>query len=222
MDSLGVGMSRWEGVFVIMMSAFTKEGNVDGNAMKRSADFVVERGVHGLVVLGSTGEFPYIQMKHKKRIVDVIVDHANGKVPVIVGSSAFGTEDVLELSKYAQDAGADGLMINVPIYYSLTKEGIIDHYKTIVSKIDKPILLYNFPKTTHLEMTPDIVVRLAELEKIVGIKESISDLKQIEAVVKGVKKPFSTFVGGSSLLLEVLKLGGTEPLTRSLVCCRSM
>ena len=202
-----------------MLSAFTREGMIDGNAMRRSMNFVMERGVHGLVFLGSTGEFPYIQMKDKKRIIDIAVDHVNGKIPVIIGSSAFGLDDVLELSKHAQDAGADGLMIALPIYYTLSVESIIAHYEAIASKIDIPIILYNFPATTHLEMTPDIVIKLAEIDKVVGIKESIGDMKQVDAVIKGVKKPFSTFVGGSTRLLEALKMGGAgaaDPLASML------
>ena len=202
-----------------MLSAFTREGTIDENAMRQSMSFVIERGVHGLVFLGSTGEFPYIQMKEKKRIVDIAVEHVNGKLPVIIGSSAFGLDDVLELSKHAQDAGADGLMIALPIYYKLSVESIIAHYETIASKIDIPIILYNFPATTHLEMTPDIVIKLAEIDKVVGIKESIGDMKQVEAVIKGVKKPFSTFVGGSTNLLKVLKMGGAgaaDPLASML------
>jgi 4-hydroxy-tetrahydrodipicolinate synthase len=212
-------MKKWEGVFTIMLNPFTKDGEVDKKAMTQSIDFVINNGVHGLVFLGSTGEFPYIQMKDKKKIVDVAVDVANGQLPVIIGSSAFGLEDVLELSHYSQNAGADGLMIAVPIYYQLSTESIINHYESIASKIDLPILLYNFPATTHLEMTPDIVIKLAEINKVVGIKESIKDLKQVEAVIKGVKKPFSTFVGGSIYLLEALKMGGAgtaDPLANFL------
>ena len=190
------------------MSPYTKRGGVDGNALRHSIDFVLENGVHGLVVLGSTGEFPYIRMKDKKKIIDVAVEHTKSRVPVVAGSSAFGTEDALELSRYSEDAGADGLMINVPIYYGLSDESVINHYEAIASKTSLSILLYNFPATTHYEMKPEMVVRLAELERVVGIKESISDLGQIEAVIKGVKKPFSTFLGGSSKLVDVLKLGG--------------
>jgi 4-hydroxy-tetrahydrodipicolinate synthase len=202
-----------------MLNPFTKDGEIDKTAMKQSIDFVINHGVHGLVFLGSTGEFPYIQMKDKKRIVDIAVDVTNGKLPVIIGSSAFGLEDVLELSQYSQNAGADGLMIAVPIYYQLSTESIFNHYETIASKIDLPILLYNFPATTHLEMTPDIVIKLAEIDKVIGIKESIRDLKQVEAVIKGVKKPFSTFVGGSVYLLDALKMGGAgaaDPLANLL------
>jgi 4-hydroxy-tetrahydrodipicolinate synthase len=212
-------MKKWEGVFTIMLNPFTKDGKVDTNAMSQSIDFVIEHGVHGLVFLGSTGEFPYIQMKDKKKIVDIAVDVTNGKRPVIIGTSAFGLDDVLELSQYSQNAGADGLMIAVPIYYQLSTESIITHYETIASKIDLPILLYNFPATTHLEMTPDIVIKLAEIDKVIGIKESIRDLTQVEAVIKGVKKPFSTFVGGSTYLLDALKMGGAgaaDPLANML------
>jgi 4-hydroxy-tetrahydrodipicolinate synthase len=212
-------MTKWEGVFTIMLNPFTKDGEVDKNAMRQSIDFVIKHGVHGLVFLGSTGEFPYIQMKDKKKIVDVAVDVTNGRLPVIIGSSAFGREDVLELSEYSQNAGADGLMIAVPIYYQLSTQLIINHYEAIASQIDLPILLYNFPATTHLEMTPDIVIQLAEIDNVVGIKESIRDLKQVEAVINGVKKPFSTFVGGSLYLLDALKMGGAgaaDPLANLL------
>ncbi len=201
-------MGRWEGVFAIMLSAFTRDGEIDEAAMRRSIDFVIERGVHGLVFLGSTGEFPYIQLQDKKRLVDIVVDHANGRRPVIIGTSAFGRDDVMELSQYAQTAGADGVMIALPIYYQLSPASIQAHYEAIAAAIDLPIVLYNFPATTHLELTPDLVIRLAEIDTVVGIKESIGDMAQVKAVIKGVRKPFSTFVGGSTYLLENLRMGG--------------
>jgi 4-hydroxy-tetrahydrodipicolinate synthase len=212
-------MKTWEGIFTIMLTPFTKDSKVDAIAMKQSIDFVIDHGVHGLVFLGSTGEFPYIQMRDKKRIVDIAVEVTNGKLPVIIGTSAYGLEDVLELSKYSQNAGADGLMIAVPIYYQLSIASILKHYETIASKIDLPIILYNFPATTHLELTPNIVIKLAEIDNVIGIKESIRDLQQVKAVIQGVKKPFSTFVGGSTFLLDALKMGGAgaaDPLANLL------
>ena len=202
-------LSKWEGVFSILLTAYKRDGGIDGNAIRSSVDYVIRGGVHGVVALGSFGENPYLTQEEKRRVIDVVVDQANGRVPVIAGTGEVGTDMTMTLAKYALDAGADATMICLPIYWRLPEEEVIGHFTSVASVVDIPIFLYNIPSTTHLELTAEIVVRLSELDNVVGIKESISDLEQIGTVIQDSKKPFRTFVGMSRLLLDVLKLGGS-------------
>jgi len=202
-------MRKWEGVYTILPTPFTRNGEIDEDAIKYSINFVMEAGVHGVIPLGSAGEFPYLSSEEKRKVIDVVMDQASSKVPVIVGTSCMGTDETIKLSKYAKDAGAEGVMINLPIYFQLSDKDIYNHYRAISSEVDMPIFLYNFPETTHLDLTPEKVVKLSEIKNVVGIKESIEDIKEIEEVIKNVKKkPFSVFTGSAMNLLEVLKLGG--------------
>lgn len=202
-------MVKWEGAFSILLTAFTKDGGIDGGAIRSSVDYVIRSGAHGLVPLGSFGENPYLTQDEKREVIDIVVDQANGRVPVIAGTGEVGTDMTVALAKYALDAGADAAMICLPIYWRLPEEEVIRHFTSVASAVDVPIFLYNIPSTTHLELTAEIVVKLSELDNVVGIKESIGDLEQIGAVVQNAKKPFHTFVGMSRLLLDVLKLGGS-------------
>lgn len=202
-------MVEWKGVFTILVSALTREGGVDEGGMRASVDWVVGQGVHGVIALGSVGEFPYLSPEEKREIIDVVVDEVNGRVPVLVGTSHWGTDETVGLSRYARDAGADGFMINLPAYFQLGDDEIYGHYEAVSAEVDAPFLLYNIPSATHLELTPERVVRLAEIENVVGIKETIQDLEQIGEVIRRVRKrPFSVFAGMSSIFLKVLELGG--------------
>ena len=202
-------MRAWEGIYAILPSAFTRKGEIDQEAIRYSVDYLIRGGVHGVVPLGSVGEFPFLSSKDKRKIIDVVIDQVAGKVPVIVGTSCMGTDETIKLSNYAKNAGADGVMVNLPIYFQLTDEDVYNHYKLVSSEVAMPVFLYNFPETTHIDLTPEKVVKLSEIENVVGIKESINDVKQIEEVIKRVKKkPFSVFTGSAMNLLEVLKLGG--------------
>jgi len=117
------------------------------------------------------------------------------------------------MSRYAADVGADALMVCMPFYWKIRKEDILTHYSAVARAVDKPIILYNIPSTTHWEMTPDIVANLAEIEGVIGIKESIGDLNQIRTVIKSTDGNFSVFAGISRLLLDVLKIGGSGCFT---------
>lgn len=190
-----------------MVTPLNEDLKIDERGLRLEVDYLIERGVHGLVPLGSTGEFPYIPVDEKKRVIDIVVEHTGGRVPVVVGTSAMGTDDVIQLSRYARDRGADGVMINVPVYYPLTDDDVFNHYQAIAKAVDLPIMLYDFPSVTHWEMSPELISRLSYIENIVGIKETAS-LEKVEQVLKIEKKePFQTFAGISFILLEGLKLG---------------
>ena len=206
-------MERWEGVFSILMTAYTKSGDIDEKAMRSSVNFVIENGVHGVVALGSVGENPYLSHEEKRKVIDIVVDETNGRVPVVVGTGEFSTDMTIEMSRYAEDAGADALMICLPIYWKIREEDIIAHYSAVAHAVDKPIILYNFPSTTHLDMTPELIAKLAEIEGVIGIKESIGDINHMRAVIENTDEKFSVFAGVSRLLLDILEIGGAGCFT---------
>jgi len=171
-------------------------------------DFLIKSHVHGLVALGSSGEFPYLTLDEKKMVIDIVVEQTNRRVPVIICTSSVGTDEVILLSKYAKDRGADGLLINLPIYFPLTDDDVFNHYKAISKAVDLPILLYDFPYVTHLEMSLELIARLSRIENIVGIKET-GPVEKAEQILQMKKKePFYVFTGISFVLLQILKIGG--------------
>lgn len=201
-------MSKFEGVYPAMVTPLNKNLEIDENGLRCEVDFLIGSHVHGLVALGSSGEFPYLTVDEKKRVIDIVVEQTNGRVPVIVCTSSMGTDEVIQLSRYARDRGADGLMINLPIYFPLTDDDIFNHYQAISKAVDLPILLYDFPHVTHLDMSPELISRLSYIENVVGIKET-GPLEKVEQILKIEKKePFHVFTGISFILLEVLKIGG--------------
>jgi len=204
-----VKMRKFEGVYPAMVTPFNKSLKIDEDGLRYEVDFLIRNHVHGLVSLGSSGEFPYLTVDEKKRVIDIVVEQTNRRVPVIVCTSSMGTDEVILLSKYARDRGADGLLINLPIYFPLTDDDVFNHYKAISKAVDLPILLYDFPYVTHLEMSPELISRLSYIENVVGIKET-GPIEKAEKILQMKKKePFYVFTGISFVLLQILKIGGS-------------
>ncbi len=202
-------MRKFEGVYPAMVTPLSRGLQIDEDGLRHEVDFLIRNHVHGLVALGSSGEFPYLTLDEKKRVIDIVTEQANRRVPVIVCTSSIGTDEAILLSRYARDKGADGLLINLPIYFPLTDDDVFNHYKAISKAVDLPILLYDFPYVTHLEMSPELISRLSRIENIVGIKET-GPVEKAEQILQCVtKEPFYVFTGISFILLQTLKIGGT-------------
>ena len=201
-------MGKFGGIYAAMVTPLNSKLKVDKNGLKYEVDFLIANHVHGLVILGSVGEFPYITMEEKKKIIDIVIEQTKGRVPVIVCASSMGTDEVILLSKYAKDSGADGLLLTLPVYYPLSDEDVSNHYYTISKAVNLPILLYDFPSLTHLDMSLELISRLASIENVVGIKVTAA-AEKAEEILKTVKRQdFSVFTGTSFLLLKVLEMGG--------------
>ena len=201
-------MRKFEGVYPAMVTPLNKNLEIDENGLRYEVDFLIGSHVHGLVALGSSGEFPYLTVDEKKRVIDIVVEQTNGRIPVVVCTSSIGTDEVILLSRYAQERGADGIMINLPLYYPLTDEDVFNHYQAISKAVELPILLYDFPHLTHLDMSLELISRLSYLDNVVGVKET-GPVEKAEEIIKMQKKePFYVFTGISFILLEVLKIGG--------------
>jgi 4-hydroxy-tetrahydrodipicolinate synthase len=198
----------FEGALTAMVTPFDKEGKVDEEGLRENVRFQIKSGIHGLVPVGTTGECATLSYEEHNRVVEVVVDEAKGKVPVLAGTGSNSTWEAIMLTKHAKEVGADGALLVVPYYNKPTQTGLYQHYKRIAEEIDLPQVIYNIPSRTGLNMLPETVAKLAKLKNIVGVKEASGDLKQIAQIIELTGKEFSVISGDDSLTLEIMKLGG--------------
>ena len=200
-------MKRFQGIFTVMVTAYTPDGGIDRAAMAGMAGHLIEGGVHGLVVLGSNGECPYLAHSLQQAAIDTVVQAAGGEVPVVVGINERGTEPAVEMARYAQAAGADGLLVALPLFYPLELDAVHKHYQTICSAVDLPVLFYSFPTHSHLYLTPEQIASLAEIDNLVGAKETILDINEVRGLVEATDKDFCVFTGMCLNLTEAMQVG---------------
>lgn len=200
-------MKMYEGIFAVMLTAYNDEGNIDRKVMSQMTDYLVRSGVHGLVVLGSNGECPYLTHRHQKDAIDTVVEACSNRIPVIVGVNERGAEPALEMARYAEVAGADGLLLALPLFYKLDEEAVYHFYEKICTDVDMPVLYYNFPASTGLIMSPESIAHVASIENIVGAKETIMDIDELGELVRGTGEDFCVFTGMTLNLVDAMAAG---------------
>lgn len=200
-------LKKFEGTYVVIVTPFTSDGELDLNVLRANVDYYVENGVHGVIPGGSTGEFASLSLEEHKRIIEVVVDKVNGRVPVIAGTGACATRTAIELTKYAKDVGADGALI-IPPFYSKPKENeLYEHFKNIAEAVDFPIMLYNNPWTSKVDMQPSLIAKLAQIDNISYVKESSSDATRIWRIINLTGGKMTVFCGADNLALESFLMG---------------
>jgi 4-hydroxy-tetrahydrodipicolinate synthase len=177
-------------------------------ALRENVRFQIENGVHGLVPLGTTGESPTIKEEERKLIIKTVVDEVNGKIPVIVGTGTYSTEEAIRLSKEAQDLGADGLLVVAPYYNKPTQEGLYLHFKAISEAVDLPIIVYNIPGRTGVNVEVQTLVRLSQFNNIVAVKEASGNLAQVMDIIEALGDRITVLSGDDNLTLPIMALGG--------------
>ncbi len=182
-----------------------KQGKVDEKSLREHVRRQILSGVDGLVPVGTTGESPTLSYKEHERVIQVVVEAAGRKVPVIAGTGSNSTEEAIELTRFAKKAGADGALMVAPYYNKPTQEGLYRHYLAVAKKVDIPIVLYNIPGRTGISMTPETVARLAKIPTIVAIKESTGSMDQASHILSlcGI----TLLSGDDSLTLPLLAIG---------------
>lgn len=200
-------MVEFEGTFVVVVTPFSSNEELDIESLKANIDYYVKNGIHGIVVGGSTGEFAALSIQEHKKIIETVVDRVNKRVPVIAGTAACATRRVIELTKYAYDVGADGAMIVPPFYTKLNAKEIYEHYKKIAEAADLPIMLYNNPWTSKIDMEPNLIAKLSEIENINYIKESSGDVSRIWKIINLTRGKMTVFCGADNLALESFLMG---------------
>ena len=191
--------SRYTGVYPVVLTPLTSDGAVDVPALETTVDFLIEKGVHGLLVLGSNGESPFLTDAERRQVITASVGACSGRVPVVVGTTYMGTDPTLELGAFARKAGADALLTALPVYYPLEEEDVFEHYRVLSERLDMSILYYNFPMATHLTLSPEQIHRLSTIPNIRGVKESIADLAELAGLVQLTRNTSFDVLTGTSI-----------------------
>ncbi|MGI5459796.1 4-hydroxy-tetrahydrodipicolinate synthase [Streptomyces sp. CA-249302] len=200
--------SQLSGVLTALATPFASDGRIDEKTLRRLVDRSVDGGVDGVVACGSTGEFAAMSAAERRLIVETVVDQAAGRVPVVAQTGAVSTREAVDLSRHAQAAGASVLMVVTPYYEPLTLDETLHYLRTVADAVDIPIMLYNLPGATGVNLDPDTVGRLArEVDNIQYIKDTSADMAQAGQLIHRYGDVVSTFVGWDSLLLQALAEG---------------
>jgi 4-hydroxy-tetrahydrodipicolinate synthase len=195
-------------VLTALATPFAADGNLDEASLRALVDRSVAGGVHGVVACGSTGEFSALSADERRLVVEIVVDHVAGRVPVIAQTGAMSTAEAIRLSRHAQSAGADVIMAVAPYYEPLSIEETLSYLRAVAASVDIPVMLYNLPVATGVDLDPDTVGALArEVENIRYIKNTTVDMAQTARLIHNHGDVISTFVGWDSLLLSALAEG---------------
>ena len=196
-----------KGAITAIVTPF-KDGQIDEEAYRALIERQIREGIHGLVPCGTTGESPTLSHAEHKRVVSICIDQVKKRVPVVAGAGSNSTAESLELTKHVQDAGADYALIITPYYNKPTQEGLYQHYKTIASQTRIPIVVYNVPGRTSLNLLPETMARLSELPNIVGLKDATGDLKQGAKTLELCGDKITVLSGDDFTVLPLLAIGG--------------
>jgi 4-hydroxy-tetrahydrodipicolinate synthase len=202
----------FKGSMVAIVTPF-KNGQVDEKALGDLIEFQIKNGTDVIVPCGTTGESATLSHEEHHRVVEFTVQTVNKRVPVVAGAGSNSTAETVELTKYAQKAGANGVLLITPYYNKPTQEGLYQHFKKVVDSVDIPVILYNVPGRTSVNMLPATVARLRELKNIVGIKEATGDLKQISELIRLCGRDFDVISGDDFTTLPLLAIGGVGAIS---------
>jgi len=152
---------KLEGIFVPHVTPFTRNGEVDEEALRACVRFWIEGGLSGLVPCGSNGEAPYLSREERRKVIQTVLDEVNGKVPVIAGTGSMSTRETIALTKDAEDLGVDAALVVTPFYFKVSNREIYEHYRAVLEAVDLPIILYSVPKFTGISLEPNVISQLA-------------------------------------------------------------
>ncbi|WHZ59880.1 4-hydroxy-tetrahydrodipicolinate synthase [Metabacillus hrfriensis] len=191
-----------------MVTPFDKNGNIDFAKTSQLVNFLIKNGSDSLVVAGTTGESPTLTSEEKIALFKHVVSEVNGRVPVIAGTGSNNTKASINLTKKAEAAGVDAVMLVAPYYNKPNQEGLYLHFKTIAEATELPVMIYNVPGRTAVSISPDTIVRLAELPNVVAVKEASGDLDAMSEIISKTPEDFALYSGDDGLTLPVLSIGG--------------
>ena len=185
-----------------------KDNKVDFESYRKLIDFQIENGTHGLVPVGTTGESPTLSHDEHKKLVEVCIEQSNGRVPVIAGAGSNSTSEAVDFVKHGCDAGADGLLVVTPYYNKPTQSGLIAHYKELIKNSSKPIIIYDIPGRSVIQMTDNTMAELAKSDIIVGVKDATADLARPTRLQNIIGDDFIQLSGEDGTALAYLAAGG--------------
>ena len=199
--------NKIKGSIVAIVTPF-RNGEIDEETFRELVEWHVESNTHCIVPVGTTGESATLSHDEHKRVIEICIDQVKGRVPVIAGAGSNNTKESLDLAQFAKEAGADAILMVTPYYNKPTQEGLYLHYKTVAEEVEVPIIVYNVPGRTSVNLLPSTVARLSRLEHIIGIKEASGNLKQVSEVIKLSDPDFIVLSGDDPTCFATMALGG--------------
>ena len=195
-----------KGVFTALVTPF-RDGSVDEKALKKLINFQLAGGVDGIVPCGTTGEAPTLSYEEHEKVIELTVKYAAGKVPVIAGTGSNCTDEAIELTRKAKKLGADACLLTTPYYNKPTQEGMVSHFTAIATETRLPVVLYNIPGRTGVNMTPETIARLAKVKNIIAIKEAAGSVTQVSEIYRLTNGRFTILSGDDGLFLPMMSVG---------------
>ncbi|UJW57905.1 4-hydroxy-tetrahydrodipicolinate synthase [Bacillus sp. A116_S68] len=195
-------------ILTAMVTPFDHEGNIDYQATKDLINHLLSNGSDGIVIAGTTGESPTLSIREKAELYKFAVETVSGKATVIAGTGTNSTRAAIELTKLAEEAGVDGVMLATPYYNKPNQEGMYLHFKAIAESTSLPVMLYNVPGRSVVNLLPETIIRLSDISNIVSIKEASGNLDAMTEIIAKTPESFSLYSGDDSLTLPVMAIGG--------------
>lgn len=197
----------FRGAIVAIVTPF-KKGKVDEASLRKLVEFQIKNGTDGIVPCGTTGESSTLSHEEHDRVIEIVIDAVNKRVPVIAGTGSNSTAEAIRLTRHAHEAGADGALMVAPYYNRPTQEGLYQHYKAVAEAVRIPIIIYNIPGRTGVNINPDTLARLAKIKNIVGVKEASGSIKQMSDVISLCGPDFDVLSGDDLFTLPLMSMGG--------------
>ena len=201
--------TKFRGAFVAIVTPFNSDGSLDEQGLVDLIKFHLQNGTHGIVPCGTTGESATLSHDEHHRVVELTIKTVAGRVPVLAGTGSNSTSESIELTRHAKAAGADGALLITPYYNKPSQEGLYQHFKAIAEAVEIPIIMYNVPSRTAINMLPATVARCAQLPNIAGIKEATGSLQQVSEVIRRCPADFALLSGDDFTSMATVLVGGT-------------
>ena len=201
-------MAKLQGSLVAIVTPMHEDGALDLDAFRKLVDWHIREGTDGIVVVGTTGESPTVDVTEHQLMIETAVKHAQKRIPIIAGTGANSTREAIHLAEHAKKVGADMSLSVVPYYNKPSQEGLYRHFRAVAEAVDMPHLLYNVPGRTVADMQNETVLRLAQIPNIVGIKEATADLQRGAELIRDKPKGFAVYSGDDGTCLPLMLLGG--------------
>ncbi|KMY49498.1 4-hydroxy-tetrahydrodipicolinate synthase [Peribacillus loiseleuriae] len=195
-------------VSTAMVTPFDKKGNIDLAKTTLLINYLIENGTDSLVISGTTGESPTLTSEEKIALLKHVVKVVDKRIPVVMGTGSYNTYATIELTKKAEITGADAIMLVAPYYSKTNQEGLYQHFKTIADSTTLPVMVYNIPGRSAVNITPETIIRLSEVDNIVAVKEASGDLTAMTQIISGTNEDFHLYSGDDGIALPVLAIGG--------------
>jgi 4-hydroxy-tetrahydrodipicolinate synthase len=200
---------KLQGCYVALVTPFDSPGSIDENGLRENINFLIEHSVAGIVPCGTTGESATMSWEEHLRVVDIAISEAKGRVSIIAGAGSNNTREAIVAARHAKEVGADAILCITPYYNKPTQEGLYQHYRAITEQVAIPIVVYNVPSRTGVNLSAETMERLCEFDMIIGLKEASGNLLQISEIHKRCSDRLAILSGDDALTLPILSCGGS-------------